>query len=429
MRIQRHIDTVIAQLRNVKEHVHAPDIFWQQLESAKHETVVRFPVQMDDRSVQLFEGYRVQHNNARGPYKGGVRFHNQVSLDEVRALAFWMTMKTSLVDLPLGGAKGGVIVNPRELSAQEFERVVRGYTRAISPTLGPHRDVPGPDMNATPEVMQWMMEEYEKKSKIGRHELLAAFTGKPIEHGGITGRNEATGLGGFFVLQKFVELCPMFRERKPEEIVIAVQGFGNLGYNFSQYAHESGYRVVAVSDSKQAVYVPGGLSPKHTRECKKETGMLARCFCTQRSCSTANGSLITNEELLRLPVDILVPAAIEGVITSDNAHKICAPVIFELANGPVTAEADKILANRGKMLVPDILANSGGVIVSYFEWLQNIKNQQWKRERVEHELKTYIEKAFDDVRTEAIDKNISLRIAAYVIAVCRIREAVEKQRV
>ncbi|MFZ2025638.1 MAG: Glu/Leu/Phe/Val dehydrogenase [Microgenomates group bacterium] len=375
---------------------------------------VTIPVKMDNGRTKIFQGYRVQFNNARGPYKGGIRFHPQVSLDEVKALSFWMAMKCAVADLPLGGGKGGVIVDPKTLSTSELERLSRGYVRAISDNIGPSKDVPAPDVNTTGQIMGWMVDEYIKlqQKKLTKKETLklrSTFTGKLISDGGSEGREEATGLGGLFVLQAMLKKMKLLGK-----LTAAVQGFGNVGYNIAKFLHEQGFVVVAVSDSKGGIYNKEGLDPESVLAVKKKTGTLPRI-----------GKAITNAALLELPVDVLVPSALESVITKANATKIKARVILEMANGPIASEADSILYKKGIVVIPDILANSGGVSVSAFEWEQNLKAQHWTKKAVNAKLKTKMEKAATDIWVMAKKIKTDLRTAAFVVALERILKAMK----
>lgn len=347
---------------------------------------VTIPVAMDDGSVHIFQGYRVQFNNARGPYKGGIRFHPNVSMDEVKALGFWMTMKCAVADLPLGGSKGGVVVDPKTLSIGELERLSRGYARAIADCIGPDKDVPAPDVNTTGQIMGWMTDEVIKYHKNEKYR--ATFTGKRIEDGGSEGREEATGLGGAYVLDVI-----LVKLRNKQSLTAAVQGRGNVGANIAKFLEERGIRIVATSNSQ------GG--------------------------QMFDGKSITNAELLELPVDILVPAALENVITKENAANIKANIILEMANGPTTPEADEILFKKGVVVIPDILANSGGVTVSCFEWEQNLKGEHWTKEVVNNKLKAKMQAATDPIWETAKKQNTDLRTAAFVVATERIMKAMK----
>lgn len=386
-----------------------------KLEVLKHpERIVEvsFPVAMDDGSLKVFQGYRVQHNNTLGPYKGGVRYHPQVTVDEVKALALWMTIKCAVAGLPFGGAKGGIAVDPKQLSKEELERLTRGYTRAIAPVIGPKLDIPGPDVNTNETIMYWIADEYRKL--VGKW-TPAVATGKPLEYGGSEGRLSATAQGALYVFELMAEKLKLKHKAS-----VAIQGFGNAGYFMAKFLHEAGYRIVAVSDSQGAVYVHDGLDPDATLKCKKEKGTVAGCYCKGSVCDIRFGKTIDPGELLSLPVDVLIPAALENAIHLGNARRIEAKVIFELANGPTTPEADKILKQRGVTVVPDILTNAGGVTVSYFEWLQNMKGEKWNKERVTQELHKYMKQAFERVWQTKFAFKTDLRTAAFLTALEKI---------
>jgi len=389
---------------------------------------VTVPVVMDDGKLKIFQGYRVQFNDARGPYKGGIRFHPNVSLDEVKALSFWMAIKCAVADLPLGGGKGGIIVDPKTLSVGELERMSRGYARVIADCVGPTQDVPAPDVNTNGVIMGWMLDEFikerskhQKFTAADKKKLRSTFTGKLIKDGGSEGREEATGLGGLYVLQTMLSKMKL----KGKGLTVAVQGFGNVGYNMAKFLHEAGFTVVAVSDSKGGIYVPEGLNPETTLACKKKTGMLAGCYCSGSVCDVKKGKQITNAELLELPVDVLVPAALENMLTKENAKNIKAKIVLEMANGPTTPEADEILYGRGIPVIPDVLSNSGGVSVSCFEWMQNLKGEKWTKVDVNKKLKAKMEKAATDVWDMSLTKKTHLRHAAFVVAIGRILKAME----
>ena len=381
---------------------------------------VDFPVQMDNGETRFFQGFRVQHNNSRGPYKGGIRYHNQVDMDEVKALAIWMSLKTALLDLPFGGAKAGVEVDPKTLSEKELERLTRAFTGAIFVDIGPNLDIPAPDLNTNPKIMGWILAEY---SELAGKATPAVVTGKPVELGGSEGRPTATGKGGFFVLEQALEKLGM---KLP--LTVAVQGFGNVGAEIATELFEAGFKIVALSDSKGGVFLESGMDVHAIAECKKENGTLAGCYCVNSVCDIRNkekfvGKDLTQEELLELPVDILVPAALEEVITKDNADKIKAKVVLEMANGPTTAEADEILHKKGVVLIPDILANAGGVTVSFFEWYQNIYDEHWPLGKVNDELKKKMIQAFGQVWQLSQQKKTDLRVAAYILAVRALAQA------
>ncbi|MBI3887557.1 Glu/Leu/Phe/Val dehydrogenase, partial [Candidatus Microgenomates bacterium] len=323
-------------------------------------------VKMDSGKLELFEAFRSQYNSLRGPYKGGIRFHPQVSMDEVKALSFWMTIKNAVANLPLGGGKGGVIVDPKKLSERELEELSRGYGRLIADVIGPYKDIPAPDVNTNGQIMRWIVEEFAKKNKkLKKGEVLATLTGKPLNFGGSKGREEATGLGGYYSLEKYLN--------KKSGMSVAVQGFGNVGMYVAKHLVKNGFKVVAVSDSKGGIYDKNGLDIEKLMVAKKQGKNV--------------GKQITSEALLELPVDILVPSALENQINKKNALKIKAKIILEMANGPTTPEADIILEKRGIVGIPDVLANSGGVTVSFFEWKQNIMNEKWSEEKVNQKLR------------------------------------------
>jgi glutamate dehydrogenase/leucine dehydrogenase len=389
---------------------------------------VTIPVTMDNGSIKIFQGYRVQFNNALGPYKGGIRYHPQVSIDEVKALSFWMMIKCAVADLPLGGGKGGIIVDPKTLSTGELERLSRGYVRAIADCIGPDRDVPAPDVNTNGVIMGWMLDEYINLksqypiSKKEREKLRATFTGKLIKDGGSEGREEATGLGGVYVLQAILKHLKL-----KGNLTAAVQGFGNVGYNVAKFLTDAGITVVAVSDSKGGIYVPEGIHPSLTLDCKKKNGYLAGCYCSGSVCDLKKGRPITNADLFELPMDILVPSALENVLTRENAPNIKAKVVLEMANGPTAPEADTILYTRGIPVIPDVLSNSGGVSVSCFEWEQNLKGQHWSLEAVNRKLKAKMEKEATNVWFTSKKYKTDLRTAAFYLALTRILKAVDKQ--
>lgn len=373
---------------------------------------VNFPVLMDDGKVKFFMGFRSQHNNARGPFKGGLRFSSEVSLSEVKALSSWMTWKCAVADVPFGGGKGGVIVDTKTLSKTELENLSRAFARAISDVIGPEKDVPAPDMYTDGQVMEWMNNEYQK---VTRSKSLATFTGKPLSYGGSEGRTEATGFGGFKILEAVSEKMHLV----PEETAIAIQGIGNVGYYFAYFAREAGYKIVALSDSKGGIYSPKGLDPKLVLEYKKTHGTLS---------GFPDSTDITNEELLLVSCDVLVPAALENVITEKNAEQIKAKVVVEMANGPVDPSADVIFEKKGVISVPDILSNSGGVTVSYFEWYQNIHNETWAKEDVLQKLSEKMKVAFDAGWQLATEKKLYLRTAFYVLGVSRVLEAEKNKK-
>ena len=378
------------------------------------------PVKMDDNSWKVFEGYRVQYNNDRGPYKGGIRFHPQANIDEVKALSALMTWKTAVVNIPLGGGKGGIKVDPKKLSEGELERLSRGYVRAARDFIGPDIDIPAPDVNTNPTIMGWMADEYSKL--VGRS-TPGVVTGKPLALGGSQGREAATGLGGFYLLQEAVKKLKI----NPKNAKVVIQGFGNVGYHFARFAQKAGYKIIAVSDSQGNIFDKrgNGLDPKHIMYTKKEKGLASGCYCKGTVCDCENYTRVDDKKLLEIPCDILVPAALENQIDKTNAGRIKAKVILELANGPVTSEADEKLAKKGVVVVPDILANSGGVTVSYFEWLQNLNNEYWTEQEVNKKLKEIVTTAFNDIWENKEKYNTDLRTASYVLAIQRVAEALQ----
>lgn len=368
---------------------------------------VSIPVRMDSGKVKVFDGFRVQFNDLRGPTKGGIRYHPNVSHDEVKALAFWMTWKNTVVDVPFGGAKGGVICNPKEMSEGELERLSRGYIEAMHKFIGPEKDIPAPDVYTNPQIMAWMVDEYYR---IEGHNVFGMITGKPLELGGSEGRGESTAQGGLFVLE---EAMKVFRMKKPS---IAIQGFGNAGMTAAKLLSQKGYKVVAVSDSKGGIYNPKGLDIKKVIEQKTKT----------RTVKGFKGAKqITNEEILELKVDVLVPAALEGVITSKNVNNVKAKIILELANGPVSAEAREALYKKEQYSIPDILANSGGVAVSYFEWVQNRMGYPWSEKEVVDKLKIKMCKAFDNVFETSKKHKVDFGTAAYIYAIKKMVKVLE----
>ena len=387
------------------------------LEKPQREIKVYLPLKRDNGEIEIFEGHRIQYNNFLGPYKGGIRYFPEVNEDEIKTLAFLMTIKCALVNLPLGGAKGGIKVDPKNLSEKELENLSREYVRKIYDFIGPDKDIPAPDVNTNAKIMDWMVDEYLKISNSKDIKLKATFTGKSIQNDGSEGREEATGKGGETILERFVEKMGL---KKP--LTVAIQGFGNVGYNLAKFLYQKGYRLVALSDSKGGIYSEEGFNPELVMECKKEKGMISGCYCVGSVCDISLGRDISNEELLELDVDILIPAALENVINEKNADKIKAKIILEMANNPLTEEADEILNRKGVIVIPDILANSGGVTVSYFEMLQNLNNEKWSKEKVFEELEKYLSKSFDEVWQIKEKLNIDLRKASYIVALRRIYE-------
>lgn len=417
--MQKNIfENAISRLDTAFENANIEPEVLEQLKHPKQILEVAVPLRMDDGSLRVFRGYRVRHNDALGPTKGGIRYHPDVTREEVMALAFWMTLKCALAGIPYGGGKGGICVNPKELSKLELERLSRKYINRIADFIGPQRDIPAPDVYTNPMIMGWMMDEY---SAITRQHAPGVITGKPIPLGGSLGRDDATGRGGYYCIKE------LEREKgwDPRNIKVAIQGFGNAGQHVAQLLHADGYRIVALSDSQGGIYSDNGFDIPSVIRTKNETKRIQAVYCTGSVCEAVDAMHISNQELLELPVDILIPAALENQITQDNAAKIKAPYIVELANGPVNSSADAILDKNGKFIIPDILANSGGVIVSYFEWVQNNMGYYWPAEEVHSKLRTLITNAFKAVYELSLNKKISMRTAANVHALNRIQAAVK----
>lgn len=382
-------------------------------------------IKLDNGQSKTFKAYRSQHNRARGPYKGGIRFHPGVTKAEVMALSTWMTWKCAVTGIPYGGSKGGVVVDPKELSPRELETLSRAYTRMIAEHIGPWTDIPAPDVNTTPQIMAWMVDEYEQW-QLRRGSLpanpLAAFTGKPLNLGGSAGREEATGLGGVMVLS---ELAPHLSVKDPAKVTVAIQGYGNVGSWFVKHAAERGFTVVAVSDSKGGVYCAAGFEPEVLAQAKKQAGSFTQALKDDllKGKGGAKVEAVTNQELLELPVVVLVPAALENVITEANASQIKAEAIIEMANGPVSPEADAILADKKIMVIPDVLANAGGVTTSYFEWVQNLHGFSWSHAEVIAKLEPLMVNSFQQMWTMHTESKQAGRMATYMSAVKRVIEA------
>ncbi len=379
----------------------------QVLRAPKRQMVVSVPTKMDDGSLKVFEGYRVQHNIARGPAKGGIRYHPNVSLDEVKALAAWMAWKTAVMNLPFGGGKGGVICDPRKMSKGELERMTRRFVSEILPIIGPDRDIPAPDVYTDEQTMAWVMDTYSMT--IGATSL-GVVTGKPVSLGGSEGRHEATARGCLFVTQ---EACRVLRKQL-KRATVAVQGFGNAGSIAARLFADAGAKIIAVSDSKGGIHNPRGIDPIKAIRFKEKSGSVV---------GLAGTSKISNQDILELKCDILIPAALENVITSENAGNIKARIIAEAANGPITPMADDILTRKGVFILPDILANAGGVTVSYFEWVQDLQNFFWEEDQVNAKLEAMMKRAFSEVYETSRRHKVNMRVAAYILAIGRVAEA------
>jgi len=392
----------------------------ERLKHPKAILQVSIPVRMDDGSLRIYEGYRVRHDDTRGPAKGGIRYHPSVTVGEVKALALWMTLKCAVMGIPYGGGKGGVTVDPKQLSKLELERLSRGYVAQLGNFIGPETDIPAPDVYTNAMVMGWMMDEY---SKHRGQRTPAVITGKPLHLGGSVGRDDATGRGAYYSL-KVIEAR---RGWNPQEVTVAIQGFGNAGQHIASLLHADGYRIVAVSDSRGGIHRSEGFDVPSLVSTKNDTRQLRAVYCEGSICELVPAEQVTNEELLELDVDVLIPAALEGQITGDNAERVQAEVVVEVANGPTTSAADAILEDRGVMVVPDILANAGGVTVSYFEWVQNRMGLHWKLEEVHERLEEIMRRETATILDLAEETGTGLRMAAYAHALERIGAAVQAQ--
>ncbi len=426
----------IHQLEKIAKLVKIDPLLLSTLSAPDRIAEFSIPVKLTNKVIKNFTGFRVQHNNILGPYKGGLRYHTAVSMDEVKALAFWMTIKNAVVDVPFGGGKGGITIDPKLLTEEDLQAVTIEFTRKLFPLIGPYLDVPAPDVNTNPKIMEWIVEEFriqtclagrqgsEFRNNLKNNELRAVVTGKPLDMGGSEGRTEATGLGGVYSLLTILKR----RKISPKGMTVAIQGFGNVGMYIAKFLKEEGFTIVAISDSKGGIFIPSGIPDISTvQSCKIEKGMLAGCYCVGSVCDVrykgkVEGKDLESEEILTLPVDIIIPAALENVLTKDNAKKVKAKYVLEMANGPTTDEADEILAKKGIMVIPDVLANSGGVATSYFEWYQNIHNEKWTKEEVFEKLRNKMEKATDEVYSTSKKYKVSLRDAAYIVALQRIEK-------
>jgi glutamate dehydrogenase (NAD(P)+) len=396
-----------AQLTRVGEvFVIDPNLI-RVLSQCKKGVEVSIPVSMDDGSIEVFTGYRVTHNIARGPSKGGIRYHPDVTVDEVKALSMWMTWKCALMALPFGGAKGGVVCDPKKLSVSELERMTRRYTSEIINDIGPERDIPAPDVGTDGRVMAWMFDTYSMNKG---HSVLGVVTGKPLSIGGSLGREEATARGALYCVQGL----SVKQGKRVSEYTVAIQGFGNVGSNLARLLHLEGAKVVAVSDSRGGVHNPNGIDVPAALAHKQEHGSLE---------GLANAEPVTNEELIELPCDILTPCALEQVVTEENADRVKATIVCEGANGPVTPGADAILEDKGVLVLPDVLANAGGVVVSYFEWVQGLQEYFWREDEVNAKLHDIVARAFEDTWQTRERIGTTMRMAAYGIAVQRVAEA------
>ncbi|QHV01617.1 NADP-specific glutamate dehydrogenase [Synechocystis sp. CACIAM 05] len=406
------------RLEKALKYVAISDDAGERLKYPKTSLSVSIPVRMDDGSLKIFPGYRVRYDDTRGPGKGGVRYHPNVTMDEVQSLAFWMTFKCALLNLPFGGAKGGITLNPKELSRAELERLSRGYIEAIADFIGPDVDILAPDVYTNEMMMGWMMDQY---SIICRKISPAVVTGKPVTMGGSQGRNTATGTGAFYIMQG---MLPKF-DQYPENTTVAVQGFGNAGMVVAECLYQDGYKVVAISDSQGGIYNEQGIDIPAVIDYKQRHRTLAGMYCDQAICDLGENQQISNAELLALDVDVLIPAALENQITRDNADQVRARYIFEVANGPTTTAADDILASKGIYVFPDILVNAGGVTVSYFEWVQNRSGLYWSAKEVNDRLKEKMVEEAEHVWNITQELEVNVRTAAYIHALNRLSEAMD----
>lgn len=415
-------DRALYQLEDAKKYVEIDDILYQSLTHPDRVIEATIPLKLNDGNVKVVKGFRVQHNNILGPYKGGLRFHEGVDLNEAKALSLWMTIKNAVVDIPFGGGKGGISVDPKKLNADELERLTRLFVNRFFDVIGPEKDVPAPDINTNPVIMGWIVDEY---SKLVGKKTPAVVTGKQIDIGGSEGRITSTGLGGVFTLIEYFKLNKI----DYKGMTVAIQGFGNVGMFLAKHLHEEGFKVVALTDSQGGIYQDDGFGDIEIIEvCKKEKGKLSECYCVGGVCDITNrdklnGKDISSSEVLELPVDIVIPAALGNVFTEKNASKVKAKYVLEMANGPTSTEAEKILNENGKIIIPDVLANTGGVIVSYFEWYQNMHNEKWEKKKVLSKLKVKMDQATKKVVETSVKQKVTLREAAYIVALERLNKS------
>ncbi len=416
------------QVTNAAKKISLDELLLTTILEPERTISVSLPFKKDNGEIVTTTGYRIQHCSILGPYKGGIRYHQEVSMDEIKAFSILMTMKNAVANIPLGGGKGGITIDPKKLSEKELETLTRLFTRRLGTAIGPTIDVPAPDVNTNPKIMGWIVDEYTKRSKVESQKSKvnpqAVVTGKPLDKGGSQGRNEATGLGGSFVLLHLLNKL----KKDPKDMTVAIQGFGNVGKFVASFLQKAGCKIVALSDSKGGIYIPDGIGDiEQVEKCKKEKGYLAGCYCVGSVCDIkykeqVHGQDITPDELLELPVDILIPAALENVINKKNSDKIKASMILEMANSPTTLQADETLTKRGVTLIPDILANAGGVTVSYYEWYQNMHNETWTKEEVFAKLKKQMDVATDEVVEAAKTYDTTLREGAYIVALKRLEK-------
>jgi glutamate dehydrogenase (NAD(P)+) len=401
------LDVAVQQLEQVAERINLDPSIHRRLQKPARSYIVSVPIRLDNGEVEVFEGYRVHHNTSRGPAKGGIRYHPDLTLEETTALSMWMTWKCAVVNIPYGGAKGGVACNPKIMSRAELQRLTRRYTSELINVFGPQTDIPAPDVYTNPQIMSWIMDTYSVS--VGYAEP-GVVTGKPIAVGGSLGRNEATSRGCVFTIHSLLRRL----NRQVEDQTVAVQGYGNVGYHAAQIIHDDGAKIIAVADSRGGVFNPKGLDPRALAKHKEQTGSVT---------DYPDADNITNEELLELDCSILIPAAMENQITQKNADRIRADIVAEGANGPTTPAADQILFEKGKYHLPDILANAGGVTVSYFEWVQGLERYFWTEEEVNSKMKGIMDRAFEEVWELAQKEKVTMRMASYMLAVKRVTEA------
>lgn len=416
-------ENTLKQIRNASAIMKLDKDIERIMSVPQRKIEMQVPVKMDDGTLKIFPAFRVQHNDYMGPYKGGIRYHQQVDAEEVLALSAWMTIKCAVVNIPLGGGKGGILVNPKELSEGEKERLTRRYIQLLAPAIGPDRDVPAPDVNTNAQIMEWIADEY---SKIVGKDSPGVVTGKPVGKGGSEGRNEATAQGGVYVLNEYIHEKGL----DPKDLKVVIQGFGNAGGVAAKLLTEDGYHVVGASDSQGGLVCSHGFNPNELMSCKIEKNSVKNCGLHVSEIHDLDGMscrMVSNEELLEQECDILVLAALENQITKENAGKIKAKIVLELANGPVNPEADEILKENGIVAIPDILANAGGVTVSYFEMLQNADGKYWSEERVKGELKDIMVKAWKDVKCNAEKYASTLREAAFITALSRLEAKIRER--
>jgi len=409
-------ESTLKQIRRASDLMNLDQEVLDVLSVPQRKIEVNIPVRMDDGTLKIFQGFRVQHNNYMGPYKGGIRFHQQVDLQEVLALSAWMTIKCSVVGIPLGGSKGGIIVDPKTLSEAELERMTRKYVELIYDFIGPDKDVPAPDVNTNAKIMSWIVDEY---SKINGSDAPGVVTGKPLDKGGSKGRDTATAQGGIYILHEYLKENGL----NPSDTSVIVQGFGNAGGIAAMIMKKDGFNVIGASDSKGGIVCNHNIDTDALMNCKIENGTVQNCGLYVSDIHGGDGSkceALSNEDLLESECDILVLAAMENQITKENAGRIKAKLIIELANGPIHPDADDILAQNGIIVMPDILANAGGVTVSYFEMLQNADGEYWSNEKVQEELKTIMTTAWSEVKINADKYNCTLREAAFITAIARL---------